>query len=88
VGVRIGHRREVVRERWVEGHYVYEERRVRQPDRIERVWVPDRYAWRLDCHGHRYRVLVEEGHWVERCIPGEVVIERVRVWVPGHWERC
>ena len=32
-------------------------------------------------------IVVEAGHHVNRVIPGRVVVERVKVWVPGHWER-
>ena len=73
--------------RWVPGQHVIQERHVRQPDRHEKVWVPDRYETRRDVCGHPYRILVEEGHYVTRIIPGRVIVERVKVWVPGHWER-
>jgi hypothetical protein len=87
VTFRLGRPHKVVLKRWVPGHHVIEERHVRQPDRIEKVWVPDRYVIRRDACGRPYRVLVEEGHWVKRVIPGRIVVERVKVWVPGHWER-
>jgi hypothetical protein len=76
------------RTRWVPGQWVIQERQVRLPDRIERVWIPDRYEIRIDACGRPYRVLVEEGHFEDHRIPGEVIVQREQVWVPGHWERC
>jgi len=84
---RFGHPIRRTCTRWVPGHHVIEERHVRQADRYEQVWVPDRHEVRRDARGRPYRILIEEGHYVNRLIRGEVIIERVKVWVPGHWER-
>ena len=87
VGLRHGPTFRHDRKRWVPGHYVIEERRVRQRDRRERVWVPDRFELRRRGRGRPHRVLVEAGHYETRIIPGRVIVQHVRVWVPGGWVR-
>jgi hypothetical protein len=87
VTFRFGQPHPPILKRWMPGHYTIEERHIRQPDRIEKVWVPDRYQTRLDACGRPYRVLVEGSHHENRLIPGAVVVERVKIWVPGYWER-
>jgi hypothetical protein len=60
-------------------------RRVFEPGRSVRVWVPPVYETRFDACGRPHRVLVTPGHHALRSEPGRWVSKRVRVWAPGRW---
>jgi hypothetical protein len=74
---------------FVPGHYASVEREVWVPACREKVWVDPVYATRHDACGRPVRVLVCEGRWSVRVVPGHYETRCERVWVPAGYEaRC
>ena len=74
---------------WIPGGYEMVNERVWVAGRVERVWVDPVFELRIGTCGERFRVLVCAGHWSTVQHPGHYEVRRVRVHVPGHWEkRC
>jgi hypothetical protein len=65
------------------GHYEYVTQKVWVADRCERVWIAPQYEFRrLPC-GTFTRVIICDGYYTERAIPGYYDYQTVKVWKPA-----
>ncbi|MEM7308530.1 MAG: hypothetical protein AAF682_17745 [Planctomycetota bacterium] len=89
--VRVGYRtpRRVCAPRkvWVPGRYDTVTRQVWIPGGKEKVWIEPLYQTRYDECGRPYQVLVRDGYWTVRQLPGYYETRCEQVWVPGYWKQ-
>jgi hypothetical protein len=77
------------RERYIPGHYETRTEDVLvEPAHEERQWVPPVYQERFEHGRHCRLVVVREGYYECIRVPARYECRTVRVWVPGHYERC
>ena len=70
---------------WTPGHYQTVARRVWIPETYQKVYIEPVYETRYDECGRPITVLVREGYWTSKCIPGYYETRHDKVWVPGRW---
>ena len=64
------------------GYYDYVTNKVWIPQRCHKTWIPPRYEYRRQPCGNFVKVLVCEGRYTTRIIPGYYDYQTVKVWRP------